>query len=197
MSSVLEHIKQQFRESASLKNEMAEKLANEIEKIAERITQAVTDHQKILWCGNGGSAADCQHLSTELVSRLQLDRPPIASMALTTNSSFLTAHANDVGFETIFSRQIDAFAKPGDVLIAISTSGQSVNIIHAVKFAKEKKVTTIALTGKDGGQLIHLVDYCLVVPSYNTQRIQEGHITIGHILCDIIEQTLFGEIKDR
>ena len=193
MDSYLLFIQQQFLESASVKKAMAEQLSVEIEHIVKRIIQAIKDDKKILWCGNGGSAADCQHLSTELVSRLQLNRSSIPSIALTTNSSLLTAHTNDFGFDTIFSRQIDALGKPGDVLIAISTSGNSLNIIQAIKTAKEKNVTTIALSGRDGGKIVDIADYCLVVPSNNTQRIQEGHITIGHIICDLIEQNLFNE----
>jgi D-sedoheptulose 7-phosphate isomerase len=197
MASYLQFIKQQFKESASVKTAMAEKLSNEINRLAKLFIQALKDDKKILWCGNGGSAADCQHLSTELISRLQFNRPSIPSIALTTNSSFLTAHSNDFGFDSIFSRQIDALGKPGDVLMAISTSGNSRNIIQAIKTAKKKKLNTVALSGKDGGQISRIADYCLIVPSFNTQRIQEGHITIGHILCDLIEQNLFRELPEH
>jgi len=193
MTSYKEFIKQQFKDSASIKNELAEKYSEEIEKIANLMIKALKDNNKILWCGNGGSAADSQHLSTELVSRLMFNRPAIPSIALTTNTSMLTAHANDFGFDSIFSRQVEALGNPGDVLIAISTSGNSENLIQAVQTAKSNQILTIALSGKNGGKIKNLADFSIIVPSDSTQRIQEGHITIGHILCDLIEQSLYGD----
>ncbi len=176
---------------------MAEKLPEKIATIANVLIQALRNGQKLMWCGNGGSAADSQHLSAELVSRLRFDRPAIPSIALTTDTSLLTAHSNDCGFENVFSRQIEALGQAGDIVIVISVSGNSANVIEAIKTAKNKNLPSIALTGKDGGEIKNLADYCIIVPSYDVQRIQEGHITIGHILCDLIEQTLFVPKEDR
>ena len=193
MTSFIAFIKQQFRESASVKMELAEKYPEEIEKIADLMIKALKSDNKILWCGNGGSAADSQHLSTELVSRFMFNRPAIPSLALTTNTSLITAHANDFGFDSIFSRQVEALGNRGDILVAISTSGNSQNLIQAIQTAKSNQIITIALSGNKGGKIKNLADFSIIVPSDSTQRIQEGHITIGHILCDLIEQSLYGE----
>ncbi len=143
---------------------------------------------KILWCGNGGSAGDAQHLATELMGGMTShDRKPISSIALTTDTSFITAWSNDTDFESIFSRQIQGLGKEGDVLVAISTSGNSSNIIAAIKQAKYKGLKTISFTGKTGGKLNGLSDITIYVPSENTQRIQEGHIMIGQIICGLLE----------
>ncbi len=159
-----------------------------INDAATKMTSALQAGKKILWCGNGGSAADCQHLSAELVAKLNHVRPALASMSLTTDTSFLTAWINDTNkSDQLFSRQIEALAQDGDVLIAISTSGNSANIIEAIREANDHGVTCIALTGNDGGKLKGLGDLELIVPSENTQRIQEMHIIIGHILCEKIE----------
>jgi D-sedoheptulose 7-phosphate isomerase len=189
----LEYIKNQFHESAEVKTLMAEKLSEEVDKIAVQVVEALKNGKKMFWCGNGGSAADSQHLSTELISRLRFNRPAIPSIALTTDTSFLTAHTNDFDFDDIFSRQIEALGQPGDVLVGISTSGNSGNIIKAIRTAKSKELLTIAFSGKDGGTMKSLADFSLIVPSNETQRIQEGHITIGHILCDLIEKSLYGK----
>ena len=191
MNTKRKMIERQFTESAAVKTKMAGTLPAEIETVSEVLLLTIRKQKKILWCGNGGSAADAQHLSTELVSRLRFNRPAIASIALTTDTSFLTAHANDFGFDDIFARQIEALGNKGDVLIGISTSGNSENIIRAIERAKKQKITTVVLSGKDGGKLKKIADYNLIVPSRETQRIQEGHITIGHILCDLIEQELY------
>ncbi|MCK5077119.1 MAG: D-sedoheptulose 7-phosphate isomerase, partial [Calditrichia bacterium] len=174
---------------------IAENMVEDILKAAEILCARLKAGNKILICGNGGSAADAQHIAAELVVRLKstFDRPAIPAIALTVNTSVLTAGANDYGFETIFSRQIEALANPGDVLIAISTSGNSKNIIMAVEQAKLKGIASIGFLGTEGGKMKDLVDYSLIVPSDNTAYIQESHISIGHILCDIIEQELFGE----
>ena len=142
-------------------------------------------------CGNGGSAADAQHIAAELSGRFYLDRPPLDAEALHVNSSYLTAVANDYSFDVIYSRMLEAKGKKGDALIAISTSGNSKNIIQAVKKAKELGVITIGFTGEHGGELKNLCDYCIQVPSNDTPRIQECHILFGHILCEIIEGELF------
>lgn len=149
--------------------------------------------KKILFCGNGGSAADCQHLATEFVIRLRASfpRPALAAIALTVDTSALTAAGNDFGFDYIFSRQVEALGHEGDLLIGISTSGNSKNIVEAVKAAREKGLTVAGLLGNGGGALAEMVDYPLVVPSENTARIQECHLLIGHILCEIVEERLF------
>jgi D-sedoheptulose 7-phosphate isomerase len=152
------------------------------------MSKALKQGNKILWCGNGGSAADCQHLSAELVAKLNHVRPALASLSLTTDTSFLTAWINDTNkSHALFSRQIEALGKKDDVLIAISTSGNSENIIEAVKKAKSQGLKTIVLSGKGGGKLKHMADLELIVPAENTQRIQEMHILIGHTLCEEIE----------
>jgi len=141
--------------------------------------------------GNGGSAADAQHIAAELVGRYGFDRPSIPSLALTTDTSNLTAIGNDYGYEQVFSRQLEGMGQEGDIFIGISTSGNSVNIIRAFESAKKKNIMTVALTGNDGGKMAQMADIALVVPSNSTPRIQEVHILIGHILCDIIEKEIF------
>ncbi len=166
-------------------------LEESIIAISDHITESLRNSHTVFWAGNGGSASDSQHLAAELVGRFEKNREAIASVALTTDTSILTAVGNDYGFDSIFSRQIEALGKAGDIFIAISTSGNSPNIIRAVEAAKLKGVTTIGLLGKTGGKLKELVDHPLVVPSDNTARIQEAHILIGHILCQLIEESLF------
>lgn len=143
--------------------------------------------------GNGGSAADAQHLAGEFVSRFYFERPGLPSLALTTDTSILTAIGNDYGYERLFARQIEANGKEGDVFIGISTSGNSDNIIEALKTCREKDITTIGMTGEIGGRMTELCDYCIKVPSQETPRIQESHILIGHIICSIAEESLFGK----
>ena len=188
---IIDHL----QNSAEVKQKIAENLVDDIARIAHILCTRLKAGNKILFCGNGGSAADAQHIAAELVVRLKsdFDRPAIPAISLTTNTSIVTAAANDFGFETVFSRQIEALANPGDVLIALSTSGNSQNVILALEQAKLKGIATIGLSGKEGGKMASLVDYSLIVPSDNTAYIQESHISIGHILCDIIEQELFGE----
>ena len=183
-----ENIKKQILESAKIKNEMAQTGVESIERAAEFFIDSIKAGGKILWCGNGGSAADAQHLATELMGGMSdHDRMPIPSIALTTDSSFITAWSNDTDFESIFSRQIQGLGKEGDVLVGISTSGNSKNIINAIKQAKYKKLSTIVFTGKTGGNLDGIADITIKVPSGNTQRIQESHIMIGQILCSLVE----------
>lgn len=186
-------IKNHLLESLNVKNRIIEdnKLIEQIVEASDLIINSIKKGGKVIWCGNGGSAADSQHLSTELLGRLNFNRKPISSIALTTDTSFLTAWSNDIGFESIFSRQIEGLGYLGDVLIGISTSGNSGNILKAIKSAKEKNIKTIAFLGKNGGEIKNHADISIVVPSENTQHIQESHITIGHIICDIIEQKLF------
>jgi len=186
-----ENIKNQILESAKIKNEMVNNGIESIEKAAQLLIESVKDGGKILWCGNGGSAADAQHLATELMGGMSdHDRMPIPSIALTTDSSFLTAWSNDTDFDSIFSRQVQGLGEEGDVLVGISTSGNSENIINALKQAKFKKLKTIAFSGKTGGSLDGIADVTIKVPSDNTQRIQESHIMIGQILCSLMELSI-------
>ena len=186
-----ENIKNQILESAKIKNEMANNDIESIEKAAQLLIESIKDGGKILWCGNGGSAADAQHLATELMGGMSdHDRMPIPSIALTTDSSFITAWSNDTDFDSIFSRQVQGLGEEGDVLVGISTSGNSENIINALKQAKFKKLKTIAFSGKTGGNLDGIADVTIKVPSDNTQRIQESHIMIGQILCSLIELSI-------
>ena len=186
-----ENIKNQILESAKIKNEMVKNGLESIEKAAQLLIESIKDGGKILWCGNGGSAADAQHLATELMGGMSdHDRMPIPSIALTTDSSFITAWPNDTDFDSIFSRQVQGLGEEGDVLVGISTSGNSENIINALKQAKFKKLKTIAFSGKTGGNLDGIADVTIKVPSDNTQRIQESHIMIGQILCSLIELSI-------
>lgn len=186
-----ENIKNQILESAKIKNEMVKNGLESIEKAAQLLIESIKDGGKILWCGNGGSAADAQHLATELMGGMSdHDRMPIPSIALTTDSSFITAWSNDTDFDSIFSRQVQGLGEKGDVLVGISTSGNSENIINALKQAKFKKLKTIAFAGKTGGSLDGIADVTIKVPSDNTQRIQESHIMIGQILCSLIELSI-------
>ena len=186
-----ENIKNQILESAKIKNEMVRNGIESIEKAAELLIGSINAGGKILWCGNGGSAADAQHLATELMGGISdHDRMPIPSIALTTDSSFITAWSNDTDFDSIFSRQVQGLGAEGDVLIGISTSGNSENVINALKQAKYKNLKTIAFTGKTGGNLDGIADITIKVPSDNTQRIQESHIMIGQILCSLIELSI-------
>ena len=168
-------------------------LESDVDKIilfASKIAYSLQKGGKIFWCGNGGSAADCQHLSAEFVCRFKNNRRPLSSISLTTDTSALTAIANDYDYESIFSRQIEANMKENDVLIAISTSGKSENIIKALKTSKDLNIYTIAMTGRDGGHLSKFTNNIINVDSNNTARIQEIHILIGHLLCEIIEKII-------
>ena len=185
---MIENIKSQILESAKIKKKIMDDGVEQIEKAAKILIDCTKNRGKIFWCGNGGSAGDAQHLATELMGGMtNHDRMPIPSIALTTDSSFLTAWSNDTDFESIFSRQIQGLGDEGDVLVGISTSGNSKNVINAIKQAKYKNLKTISLTGKTGGRLEGLADITLKIPSENTQRIQESHIMIGQILCSLIE----------
>lgn len=183
-----------LNESAQTKHKIAEQCAGDISKAIDLIIKALNEKKKILLCGNGGSAADAQHLATEFVIRLnpKIQRPGLPALALTTDTSNLTAGANDFGYDAVFARSVEALGNEGDVLIGISTSGNSASVNNAFAKAKEKKMVTIAFLGKDGGKSKDLVDLAIVVPSDDTQRIQEGHITIGHIIFQEVEQEMFG-----
>ena len=165
-----------------------------IEKIAGEIINAYKRNNKILICGNGGSAADAQHFAAELVCRFKKDRMALPAIALHTDTSAMTAIGNDYGFEKVFARQVEALGSSGDILFAISTSGNSKNVIEAIKAAKEKEMITVGLLGNDGGLMKGMCDFSVIINSRDTARIQESHITIIHILCEIIENSLFGSV---
>lgn len=162
-------------------------LEPKIDALVAIISQALVAGNKVLFIGNGGSASDAQHLAAEFVVRYYKQRAPLAAIALTTDTSILTAHGNDYSFDTIFDRQIQALARQGDILIGLSTSGNSENVINAIKMAKIMGCISIAFTGEKGGQLVELADHCIGVPSDETARIQEGHIIIGHWLCEALD----------
>lgn len=186
-----EEIIAQLKESARVKLAIADRLVDAIVHAAQAVAAAFRAGGKLLIIGNGGSAADAQHLAAEFVSRFKMERKALPAIALTTDTSILSAIGNDIGFDVVFSRQLEALANhESDIVLAISTSGNSVNILKAVAYAKEKKLRTIGLT-RDGGKLKDAVDIAIAVPSADTQRIQEAHITVGHILCYSIERELF------
>lgn len=183
-----EKIKEQILASASMKEAMVDDCVDDIISAASLMIKCIQNDGKILWCGNGGSAGDAQHLATELMGGMTShERKPIPSISLTTDSSFLTAWTNDTDFESVFSRQVQGIGKEGDVLVGISTSGNSENVVAAVKQAKFTGLKTVVFSGKSGGRMNGLADVTINVPSEDTQRIQEGHIMTGQILCGLIE----------
>lgn len=186
-------IKDSLSESSNTKLLIKEKCLPEILSAVEILVSAFKSGNKLLLCGNGGSAADCQHIATELMIRLSHDvkRPALPAIALTTDSSNLTAGGNDIGFENVFARSVEGLGREGDILIAISTSGNSPNVIKAAETAKQKKMNVIGFLGGTGGKLKELVDLPIVVPSNNVQRIQEGHITIAHIILELVEREIY------
>lgn len=182
----------QIEESINLKGYLLSEAQNLI-KISQQLIRALKNGNKILLCGNGGSAADAQHIAAELAGRFNYDRDSLPAIALTTNTSSLTAIANDYGYEAVFAKQVQGLAKKGDIVIAISTGGNSPNVVLAIEEAKKKEAITIGFVGKQGGKLKELVDYIIHVPSNNTPRIQETHIFVGHIICSLVEECLFGD----
>jgi D-sedoheptulose 7-phosphate isomerase len=188
MNKHTEEIRRQLAESANVKQRFSEELVLRIAQFAQKSADALRGGGKIVFYGNGGSAADALHLSAELVVRLRTDRPGLAAMALTTNPAVLTAAGNDYGFERIFSRQIESLVDTRDVLVALSTSGTSINVVRGVEAGKSRGAFVAGFTGETGGLLADKVDLLLNVPSQDAQRIQEAHITIGHIACSLIEQ---------
>ena len=188
-------IQQRIQESIDLKVKiLADKdLLSRIERAAEFIVEAYRSGNKTLFCGNGGSAADAQHLAAELSGKFLIDRAPLHAEACHVNSSFLTAVSNDFGFDRAYARYIQSVGKAGDVLVAISTSGNSENVILAVKQARQMGFTCIVLSGSTGGLMAELADLLINIPSDHTPRIQEAHILIGHIICELVEGELFGE----
>jgi D-sedoheptulose 7-phosphate isomerase len=189
---MIERIHEIARESIETKKSFFDANAEAVARAAELIIASVRAGGKVLTFGNGGSAADAQHIAAELVNRLNYDRPPIAAIALTTDTSILTSVGNDSSFDELFERQVRALGRAGDVALAISTSGKSPNVLRAVEAASELGIKTIALAGRDGGKLAKTVDVALVVNAHSTQRIQETHITISHVLCELIEDALWG-----
>ncbi|MDG1974388.1 MAG: D-sedoheptulose 7-phosphate isomerase [Flavobacteriaceae bacterium] len=190
-------IKSQIKESINVKEQLlnSPSVISVIDEVSEECIKIFKNSGKILLAGNGGSAADSQHISAEFVSRFYFDRPGLPSIALTTDTSALLAIGNDYGFEKVFSRQIEALGNKGDMFIGISTSGNSKNVINALIAANKKGLTTVGLIGENGGGMESLCTYCIKVPSNQTPRIQEAHILIGHIICAIVEDTFFGNLK--
>ena len=172
-------------------------LVKKIDLTSQTIIKAYKSNRKVILFGNGGSAADAQHLAAELVNKFYFDRKSLPAIALTVNTSILTAIGNDYSFDQIFSKQLEGIGAEGDIAIGISTSGNSKNVIEGLKFAKEKKLYTIGFTGKNGGKLNNIVDICINVPSDDTPRIQEVHIMIGHIICEIVEKELFKKSEKK
>ena len=187
-------IEDSLKSSAATKMKIADTCTGDISNAIDTIIKAFNNKKKILLCGNGGSAADAQHLATEFVIRLSpsIKRPALPAIALTTDTSNITAGANDIGYDNVFARSVEGLGQPGDVLIGISTSGNSASVNNAFVTARNMGMTTIGFLGKDGGAARALVDIAIVVPSTDTQRIQEGHITIGHIIFQEVEQEMFG-----
>jgi D-sedoheptulose 7-phosphate isomerase len=185
-------IDDQLRHSAETKIQTIEACEDSVLRSVELILGSIRNRGKLMLCGNGGSAADAQHLATEMVIRLShdIERPGIPALALTTDTSILTAGGNDIGFDNVFARQVEALGNPEDVLLVISTSGNSVNILNALKMAKEKNIKSIGLLGGSGGKCKNQVNIPIIIPSDNTQRIQETHITLGHIIIEIVERDL-------
>jgi len=188
-------IANQVKKSYEVKQEIYanEKLMQLIKEVSQVTTEAYKKGNKTLIAGNGGSAADAQHIAGEFVSKFYFDRPGLASISLTTDTSILTAIGNDYGYEKLFSRQVQANGNKGDIFIGISTSGNSKNILEALKECKEKGIITVGLTGQKGGAMAELCDYCIKVPSDETPRVQEAHILIGHIICAVVEEAIFGK----
>lgn len=182
-----------FNESAEVKCQFVRENGDRIERIAQKMADTLRRGGKILLFGNGGSACDATHIAAEFVCRFQKDREALAAISLTTDMAAITSISNDYDYSEVFSRQVAALGKQGDLAIAISTSGNSPNVIKGVEAAKKKGITTVAFTGGNGGRLVTLVDEPFVVPSKVTARIQETHITLGHVLCEMVEETLFEE----
>lgn len=192
-------VRSSIRASIAVKRLLLEdaEITSTLAQVAKRLIDTVSKGNKVLLCGNGGSAADAQHIAAELVGRFAFDRAPLPALALSVNSSCVTAIGNDYGFDQVFSRQIEALGRPGDVAIGISTSGNSPNVIRALSVARGMGLHTVGLTGRIGGELKETADQCICVPSTSTPRVQECHILIGHIISELVEQALFRDRKPR
>ena len=191
--TLLERLQEAVAESVSLKQRFAAEAGEVVVAAARRLAEVLKNGGKVLLFGNGGSAADAQHLAAEFVNRFQVERPPLAALALTTDTSILTAVANDCDFRQVFAKQVQALGRSGDLAWGISTSGNSPNVVAGLKKARELGLATLALSGGDGGPVAAAADLALVVPSRHTPRIQEVHITIGHVLCDLVDFILYPE----
>lgn len=188
-----ERIKDLLLQSIQVKEELLRSSVTQIKEITEAVIVSLKSGGKVIFFGNGGSASDSQHLAAELVGRFKKDRAALAGIALTVNTSIITSLANDYGYEVVFSKQVEALAQKNDIVVGISTSGKAKNVAAGIKQAKKMGLKTIALTGGDGGELAKLADISLLVPSAVTARIQEAHITIGHIICELVEQAFYPE----
>ena len=191
---MIAEIRSQLQANRDVNCRIEEDLTPLIAEMAMLLTDTFKSGGKLMVMGNGGSAADSQHFAAEIVSRFRMERPGLPAIALSTDTSILTAIGNDYGFDFVFRRQVEALAMPGDMVVGISTSGNSTNVNMALGLAREKGCRTIALLGRDGGSIRGLCDLALVVPSDDTPRIQEGHISIIHIVCDLVEKAMFGEV---
>lgn len=191
MRAVEEEILGFFKESSEVKDQFVKDSLGSLVAVIRAMVQALEAGNKILLFGNGGSAADAQHIAAELVNRFSMDRPPLPALSLVTDASVLTSISNDYSFSEVFAKQIKALGKAGDIGVGISTSGNSPNVVRAFEVAREIGLTTVALTGSNGGKMAELADYALMVPSDKTPRIQEVHITIGHVICEMVERLLF------
>ena len=194
----ISHLKQHFMEGIELRQRMAETMPREIARAGEALAQALKGGHKVLSCGNGGSAADSQHFAAEMVGRFERERPGLPGIALTTDTSVLTAIANDYDFDRVFSKQVEALGQAGDFLLAISTSGNSKNVVGAIKAAQAKGMVVIALTGRDGGAMAGMLrpqDFHLNVAHARTMRVQEIHLLAIHCLCEVVDNVIFGEKK--
>ena len=188
-------ILKRFKESSEVKTRFLKENLSRLLDVIKLVSHTFEAGNKLFFFGNGGSAADAQHLAAEFVNRYVMDRPPLPAIALTTDTSILTSVSNDLAFNEIFAKQLRALGKEGDVAVGISTSGSSPDIVKAFEVAKEMGIKTVALTGNDGGVIAKMVDFPLVVPSTSTPRIQEAHILIGHILCEMVEHYLFFKVN--
>ncbi len=190
-----QYIYHQIADSAATKQSILENepLLDLLVEVAQKCVEVYKNGKKILIAGNGGSAADAQHFAAELVGRYGFDRPSLPSLALTTDTSALTAIGNDYGYDYVFSRQLEGLGVQGDLFIGISTSGNSQNVLNAFESAKARGITTVALVGRDGGKMGQMADYAIIIPSEKTPRIQESHLLVEHIICDIIEKEIFGD----
>jgi D-sedoheptulose 7-phosphate isomerase len=195
-SAYEERIRQQFEAHIAVAQRVVGEQTPTIARMAEILVSCYRNGHKALFCGNGGSAADAQHLAAELVGRYLIDRPPLPALALHTDTSAVTAIANDYAYDDIFARQAEAHLQPGDVLVALTTSGTSPNIVKAAEVARRKGCTVLGLLGRDGGTVLPLCDVALVVPAQQSYVIQEVYMIVGHLLCDLIEQALFGADRD-
>ncbi len=195
---LIERVKQHFNDSIQTKIAATNVLVSPIVQASELMVQALLAGHKILSCGNGGSAADAQHFSSEMLNRFEVERPSLPAFALTTDTSTLTSIANDYSYNEIFAKQIRALGQAGDILLAISTSGNSTNVLHAIQAAHDRNMMIVALTGREGGaitSILHAEDVEICVPAHSTARIQETHLLAIHCLCDLIDQQLFGQMN--